>query len=367
MKKKNQAAQAVRLNDNFHSFPFFPFRSFLLVTLCLSFPLVTSAMTMKDAIQKIPDLKDGDCRKITPRATKNINENKYSKASYSWFSGQLQISLLKSKDAFNNDKPKVLKKLFHPRLKISETSLTRLIAATGDRVGRPYQATISDVWLLMTNGGKPKKHYCESHNISIWSQYGYDIQFGVWLQVLGSKDLAKVFFLLVPFEGTLRIAALHVQQWTHGGKPAGDLLKEVEKFANLGDRYAAFVNLDIVKKLLTKTKHYRLDLYDALEELSDANLSKDRILEEIQKKIPHEKILNISGRLQKKGIGLLLRMLTTKEMSLKQTENACKDIWDTLSSSKILKNIPSIRCSYILPKENINKDGILGSVLFPSN
>jgi hypothetical protein len=367
MKKKNLGVPRVRLSEKKRLLMPALFIRLAMAGGFQAFCGLAHGMDVTTLKSKIPGIADGDCRRIVPRASSQISNTKMAKATYSWFDGQLQIALLELIDHMENQDGEALAKLFHPRIKASAAELRSILSTISSRIGEPVQPSIGNVWALLTEKLKPVEHYCQGEQIGVWSQSGYPVQIGVWLQLLGSEELAKGFLLLVPYENRYVIGAMHFQQWTHQGKTPEQWLTEVEKLAKANHELASFAYLDIVAKLVNPSPHYRLDVFDQIYQLQKSSLKKANALDQLRRVFPSDKLVYTGGILHQKGIGLLIRMEITEEPSLNETKAACERIWKTLGDKKLTDGLEAIRCSYIFPKEKKTTDGVLGSVVAPSS
>src|SRR5690606_13636117 len=106
------------------------------------------------------------------------------------------------------------------------------------------------LWALNTVDGSTKALHCDEGRLNLYPLYGYPLQFGVWLQIMGQKELGRIYMTIVPADGKWNVGSLNAQQWTHEGKDFATWTEEALKLSRMGHKPAAWVKFDVSAKLL---------------------------------------------------------------------------------------------------------------------
>lgn len=312
-----------------------------------------------------PALESEGCAELHRKAAKLKGQTKLATSSFSWVDGRLQVFSLKAVDALKTKNSALLRELFHPHLKMGKKMLGGLMASIDQRFGSPVDISLGKTYLLKTDNGKPGIHPCDNGNIRIFSQYGYDYQVAQFYSILGQKELGEFFMILVAREGEYKIAASHVQQNTHNGKNHKEWLDQLKAEAKEGHQLAAYAILDIIMGLTASNTAYQYTFYKDMKNLATASLPEKAITKLVDEAIPSEKVVKVSGRLTDNGVGVVIRMATMDQKSSHESKALCKSHWNSLKKSGLTKGLEAIRCSYLFPKEKLDRDGILGSRMYP--
>lgn len=269
----------------------------------------------------------------------------------------------------NNDSESLLT-LFHPRLGMKRGTAKELLASQRATLGAPLESSTLMLWALNTVDGTPTPLACggvENSNITVWPQFGYNLQFGVWLQLMGQKELGRIFLTIVPKDGQWYIAALHYQQWTHSGKTYEHWYQAAQQDLAENFKPAAFLKLDIASKLIDGRDEFRLGVFDQLIEFQNSVMSKTDFDKEIRNALTGWNIVYVSSILAKDGAGLAVRVELPKEISTMAMKDDCGKIGRTLQKQPWFAKIDGIKCSYIIKGEDQSRDGRLGGFYLRAN
>jgi hypothetical protein len=258
---------------------------------------------------------------------------------------------------------KTLAATFHERMKVSpskaESAWQDMKRITGDK----YEASYLRVYAL--NAKSRKEVACPEDNIDLFPTYGYDAQAAAWLQIQGAKDMARIYLSLVPrTDGKdLRwsVGAFHVQQWTHAGRDGNDWLEEGKKLHAEQKPLAAWFMLDLAAKLYDGGGFVSFPAKTQIESLQQSWFAKEAWLDRLRNLLPDQKVVYAASLFIRDGAALLIRFETTAEISLKDMQSRCLQV-----ATKLKPHFPGVlgvRCGYNFPKEDVEKEGVLGSVL----
>lgn len=252
--------------------------------------------------------------------------------------------------------------LFHPRLKISATALDPIIASEKTTLGFPFETSIYRIFALNTVDGSPGALFCSEDEIKIWPQYGYPLQFGVWIQILGQTELGRIYATVVPKDGKWWIGAFHYHQWTHDSKDYEAWFYESQKDLKNKNKELAYAKMDLSLKLIDSNKEFHLPVSEQIKSFQKRIMERDAFESGIKKLLSDWNIIYTSTMFAKGGVGLVVRILNEKELSGNDIEKTCKDIATKLSGHKGYAELNGVRCSYVLKGEPTDKEGFMGGL-----
>jgi hypothetical protein len=154
------------------------------------------------------------------------------------------IRAIRTKDAL------VLQPMFHPRLNTGLFALKEALAKIDATFGGPLDVSIYRLWALNTVDGSAKGLECVDDKVTVYPHYGYSLEFGLWLQVMGQKEVGRIFTTIVPVEDKWYLGSFQSQQWTHAGKDPSAWIDDAAKDVSKGLKESAYVKYDIASKLL---------------------------------------------------------------------------------------------------------------------
>ena len=318
---------------------------------------------IEKVFSKVPEKKK--CVKIRKKSTQQTgeqNENR-SKATYDYVDPALEKILSTLKKSIETNDHYAIQKLFHPRLAVSTGALKQIYIKIETNIGKKVEANIERVWALYTKDGSSEDIECENDELFISPQYGYDFQYGVWVSILGAKELGKIFLSLVPTNNHLYIGAFHFQIWTHMKKDYIGWIKDADIDYKEKNLISAFIKYDLAKKLIFGKSFYRLKSESEIDKFIDENLNRKVWEQLLVDSLPSDTLIHATSILASKGAGLMLRFSLDKELSSYDIKEHCKKVFRTLDKQQWFKKLHGVRCGYNLPQEsNHLKDGVLGSI-----
>ncbi len=271
------------------------------------------------------------------------------------------LKSLRNKDAAT------LRPLFHPRLKISATKSEEIFATLGASVLEPWDFSIYRMWAMNTPEGRPVDLDCAQDELKLTPHTGYPLQFGLWLQVMGRNELARIYATIVPDpKGIWRIGAWHIQQWTHLGKDpdAWTQLAIADSKANLN--LPAYLKFDIAAKLVNSSYFIKSKLQQRIAEAMSQYGNKNQLLAEMQKRYKDVNIIYVDSVLAEDGVGMLFRIVVKGDESAVQMADMCRKLGKEFYADPVNRqNLGGIRCSYAYPGEPPLREGKLGGRFFP--
>jgi hypothetical protein len=287
------------------------------------------------------NLKD-DAKSIDPNLVKFLNDLKMG---------------------FQGSNAKAMLPLFHPRMKAGLTQVKEILASQRGTLGGPLEASIYMLWALNTVDGSPGPLNCggvENSNITIWPQFGPNLQVGVWLQIMGQKELGRVFAVLVNKDNQWYLASLHYHQWTHVGKNYEHWYGLAKQDLDANLKPAAYVKLDIAAKLVDGRDQFKLGIYDEIVKAQETVMSKDAFESELRSLLKDWKIVYLSSILAKNGAGIAFRIEVPQEISTNALKEDCGKMAKVLAAQKWFQKLDGFKCSYIMKGEDPSKEGKLG-------
>jgi hypothetical protein len=260
-----------------------------------------------------------------------------------------------------NDAKKMLP-LFHKRMNVKmmqiQTSFNRLNSVY--RV--PFDVSIYRLWALNTVDGTPNGLSCNQDELTVYPLYGYPLQFGLWLQIMGQLELGRIYISLVPANGRWNIGSFHSQQWTHDSRDFATWDEEGQKNQRMGYPLAAYVKYDIAAKLLNGGGFIDIPMQDHIIKRRDSAITKQKWQESIKSILKEWNIAYTATMLVAGGGGVLARIRIDKEISLVDMKKDCNRLAKTLIKQPFHNYLEGVRCSYVLPRENPKKEGLLGGM-----
>jgi len=251
--------------------------------------------------------------------------------------------------------------LFHKRLKTTTGSIRLLFKKIGVMYGWPINLAAYRLWAVNSNKSSDLVA-CKSDNLAIGPHYGYPIQFGLWLQLLGQRELGRIYVSIVQQKsGDWKLGALHLQQWTHKEIDAKGWVEQALAERESGAVLSPYIKLDLAKKLLNGGGYiYPAFVQDIVKTQNALVKEKDFHLF-LKKKFDLKNLVDATSLFATDGAGLSLRLLVKINMKSSVLISNCEE-----AITKIYKNIKStnlagVRCGYVVEGENYKADGHLGS------
>ncbi len=263
-------------------------------------------------------------------------------------------------------KPSLLKPLFHPRLKVKDAQTENIFQTIGSSVVEPWEFSVYRMWAINLPGGKSADISCENGDVELTPHINYPLQFGLWLQIMGRNELGRIYLSIVPDpKGTWRIGAFHIHQWTHLGKDPQAWAELAQLDEKSGTKLPAYLKYDIAAKLSNVSYFVQTKLKQQIVAARDALYSKDRLLVEMQKLYKDFPISYVDSVLASDGAGMVFRIIVKGEESAVQLKELCMKLGKQFYSDPVnRKSLGGLRCSYALPLEKPEQEGILGGRFF---
>ncbi len=246
--------------------------------------------------------------------------------------------------------------LFHPRLKIKIGQIKAIMAQYNTTLQKPLEISMHQLWELRSPEERAQLSSCGEDGIKIYTLYGYSSQFAAWIQLLGVKELGRIFIHLIPVEKRWLIGSFHYEVWTHTGK-------SFEEWSQLGlsnvqkNPMLAYMQLDLAAKLTRASDYFVLEKENEIKGLRDRILSKTEWEQKIRSFLSPANVRYISTLLLPDGLGILVRITVANELSLVDLQKECNKLWTNLKATKQVDGIKGLRCNFLLPNESPNQDG----------
>jgi len=258
--------------------------------------------------------------------------------------------------------------LFHKRLNISHAAIGQVMTDMNNTYRAPFDVSVYRVWALNTVDGSTKSLDCDADRLKLYPLYGYTLQFGVWLQVMGQNELGRIYLSLVPTEDRWNIGSFHAQQWTHDSQDFATWAEEGVKNSQMGHKEAAFAKYDLAAKLLDGGGFIDIAMRDEIVNARDSVMTKDQWSASIKSAIKDWDVANVGTMLVTGGAGILVRIKIPKEISAVDVTTECLRLATAMIEHSWHAHLAGVRCNFVLPHEDPSKDGALGGVFldFPT-
>lgn len=269
--------------------------------------------------------------------------------------------ILKTVTALKQRNYDAFEPLFHPKLGFKRDYIAQIFAKIEGIYGPKFESSVYRLWALNTVDGSPITLDCMDPPIQLHALYGYNLQFVLWLQVMG-QELGRIYLPIVYAKGNWHLGGLHAHQWTHEGKNFLDWADIAHANNQKGEKLAAYFEYDLAKKLGFGDRFFNLKEMEKITSDSETNLSLESFESQIKSKLIKYPVEYASPLFVRGGAGLLVRLRIPKEISLVEIKSRCQLIKEDIKKMPWTKNLAGIRCSFILPNEDSSKEGTLGGI-----
>ncbi len=268
--------------------------------------------------------------------------------------------------AIKEKNDKAIQPLFHKRLNVGLDAIANTYAKLDQVYGAPLDVSIYRLWALNTVDGSPKPLNCVDDRLAVTPHYGYPLQFALWLQVMGQKELGRIYVSLVPADGRWNIGAFHQQQWTHNSQDFASWAEEAQKNFQMGYKETAYLRYDLAVKLLDGAGFLEVTMRDDLIKARDAVMTPAQWDAAVKKGLESSaggfEVGHVATLLVTDGAGILARYKIPKEISTEDVKNHCRSAAEALAKQQWATYLNGMRCSYIMPSEDVAKEGALGGI-----
>jgi hypothetical protein len=272
----------------------------------------------------------------------------------------LSQMLANIESAIEQNQPRSIVGDFHPRLKVSVTPVNESIAQMRLTYEEPIDVSILRFWAMRTPKGVPEPIGCDDGDLLVTPHFGYEVQFGALFQVMGKRDLGRLFVTFVPKDNRYYIGAWHTQQWTHLSVDPQGWYERGKKSLDNKALVSAYVELDLARKLINGRPFLVYRDETALQALIDKNINEAKWLELIQKQVPDWNITYATTAFAKDGSGLIVNAKVPAELSGNEIQAACANLARKLFDGIGFVGIDGIKCHFVLEGENPQKEGRMG-------
>ena len=156
--------------------------------------------------------------------------------------------------AIKQEGHKALHALLHPRLQRSNIDLGAFFTRLRFIYRAPWTLNVTRLWELRPAQSVAELH-CVADTLYLKPLYGYELQYFLWLSVVGKKELGRIIVPLVKRRDKWVIGALHTRQWTHLGLDFNDWLGKAMQTQQ--EPMQAWALFDITQKLLQDSPFMR--------------------------------------------------------------------------------------------------------------
>ncbi len=265
--------------------------------------------------------------------------------------------------AIKKEDSKALQALLHPRLQRSKTvdlgvffQRLRFIYRT------PLTINVTRLWELRPAQTVDELH-CAADTLYLKPLYGYELQYFLWLSVVGKKELGRIVVPLVMVRGKWVIGALHTRQWTHLGLDFNDWLGKAMQAQHTP--MLAWALFDITQKLLQDSPFLRFPQRLVLHKAQQQTMPTAQWRAQITQVASKHEVLFVNTILTPDGIGILLRLQIAKALSGRDLNRTCRELLALFKQQRWFKDFRGIKCSFVVRGEPTVREGVLGGIYLP--
>ena len=255
--------------------------------------------------------------------------------------------------ALQGDKPGDLAPLFHPRLRVSAASLTAEMSKMESVLHAPLEVSSYRVWVVKSLDGGVRWIPCAQDDFEIKAHYGYPLQVGLWLQVNGSQELARLYVSLVPKKNRWLVGAFSWQKWTHNGQPVKFWASQSVELFKKSKIAESFFFRDIANKLSTTNPPVRPMQLDVQGE---ARVPFQPWLDEMALALRPYSIISLKSLLLKKGLAAQLTLRSKKASDKKKRQQTCDMVRSRLFGLSKPERFQGLYCFFQQPKGRLTQE-----------
>ncbi|MBI2602906.1 MAG: hypothetical protein HYW48_07615 [Deltaproteobacteria bacterium] len=251
---------------------------------------------------------------------------------------------------------------FHPRLKISQASVQDILTKLSYSLKGPLEVSIYRLWSLESPEERSLLVPCADGEISIYTHYGYSQHYALILQILGQKELGRIFTTIVPQRSTWALGSFHYQTWTHNGKSWKELWEEGQEHFKRKDALMAYLKVDWAKKFLLPNPYFSYEAFEQVQMFQNSMLPQTLWEKQVKTLLPQWKVRYLGTLLAEEDLGLVLRLEAHAELNSYEMRVECGKVWTALRSRPELRQLGGLRCGFLLNREDGTADGSMGSL-----
>ena len=264
--------------------------------------------------------------------------------------------------AINKENRKALHALLHPRLQRLGTDLETFFTRLRFIYRTPWTINVTRLWELRP-ANTVNELYCAADTLYLKPLYGYELQYFLWLSVVGKKELGRIIVPLVKSRGKWVIGALHTRQWTHLGLDFNDWLSKAMQAQHVPMQ--AWALFDITLKLLQDSPFMRFPQLIALRKAQQQVMSSAQWQAKIIQTARKHEVIFVNSIFTPDGVGILLRLHLAKVLSGRDLNRTCRDLLAIFKQQQWFKSFRGIKCSFVVKGEPPDREGALGGIYLP--
>lgn len=272
-------------------------------------------------------------------------------------------------EKLRNEDADGFQKLFNARTKVSHDIGEKIIANLKSLYEKPWQFSVYRLWATYDPDATKEDIACPGdEGIVMTTRYGYPIQFGLWIQVMGQNELGRIFVAVTPNASKeWKIVGWHFQQWTHQGKDYLKLIQEADAAARANDPVGAYMSLDAAQKMLFGGEFLTFKVKEDILKMRASLFTPEAWLARIQDVTKNKDVIYAGTSVAKDGIGLLVRQRVPGEVNAEELRKKCNSVAQNLLASKWLSSkTGGLKCEFVMPWEKPEREGKLGGFYMTS-
>ncbi|MCB9229400.1 MAG: hypothetical protein H6618_07295 [Deltaproteobacteria bacterium] len=259
-----------------------------------------------------------------------------------------------------------LQPLLHRNLAQEMPDLKQIFKEMSAYLGVAWEISLLRAWSLEgMNLSERGEIRCKGEKIRLFPHYGYARQWFLLFQILGQKELGRVFVSLIPDEDHKRwkVGYFAFRQWTHAGKDPQTWIAEADQSLKTGRQTGAGVRYLLAKNLMAGNRHFIYELHEELDSWLKTALPESVWQLPVRQALAgDDNIEEISSLFAPGGIGLLLKFQLSKTFSGKEVRAHCQERLHHLKSMVWFSDFKGIRCSYFVSGNSTQASYSLGSL-----
>lgn len=257
------------------------------------------------------------------------------------------------------------KPFFHPKLRVKSDIGERIMAIFGKTYRKPWQFSVYRVYALYSPQADKVEVACPEDQVTINGPYGYKVQFGIWLQIMGQNELGRIFLTVSPRDDKWFITGWHFQQWSQSGKDFEAWSKAGTDAFNAKKPVLAHMYFDTAQKLLFGGDFVTFDVKKQIIAARDQSMTKETWLEKTQELLKSKDDIYIGTVMAEGGVGILLRERVPTGYATNELQKRCLAKGKTfIKEGWLPPNSGGLRCEFVLPGEDESREGKLGSLFY---
>jgi len=291
--------------------------------------------------------KKGVCEQIPALST----------ISFEFKEEQMKTAMKFVMQALKKHDAKTLIRFFHPETRLVLSDLEASLAQNNSRYGVPLEYSVLHAWKLTNPSGDVHPISCFNQKLNIHPLAIYPEQYGVWVQVHGQRELARLYFSFVPIKDRWFIGTMQINQWTHQGQDYRYWLQQEQKYLNKNHLFLENMALTYATYLSDTGYYISLWVHGEIKKrfTKDYWVNLQKAIEQLFVKAGKTDILDVKPTFASEGYGLEVTFQIGKNPSSRWIIHHCQKHAKILFPLEDYRGLFKLQCRYVM------KDPVLPS------